>query len=77
MCLSQRPPSEGHRVTRQRPGLVKLGRPARAGPSNRLKGLERTSMPGTFFKVTFKDGSKGAVFEDEVDLSAHTEAAVQ
>jgi hypothetical protein len=29
------------------------------------------------FKVTFKDGSKDAVFEDEVDLSAHTEAAVQ
>ena len=54
MCLSQRPPFEGHGVTRQRPVLVKVGRPARAGPSNRLKGLERTSMPGTFSKLPLR-----------------------
>jgi hypothetical protein len=31
----------------------------------------------SIFKVTFEDGSKGAIFEDEVDLSIHIEAAAQ
>jgi hypothetical protein len=47
-----------------------LGRIAHQGPRARFD-LQN------IIKVTFKDGSRVAVFEDEVDLSTHTEAAVQ